>query len=119
MCPASGAPPRESLAAVVVGEDHQRPVGQPPPLEGAEDRADAVVDPFEHLRVVASSALVPRLDVSDVVGPIGRLERPVDGVVGDFEEERLAPRVFSTKATARSVIRSVMYPFFSTGRSPS
>ena len=78
-------------AAVVAGEDDQRPIGDPRPFDGRDHPADGVVQALEHRRVdrvllPAVRGPVPLRVLRDRLGPGDH--RRVDRVVRQVEEER-------------------------------
>ena len=86
---------RQPLTAVVLRVDHQRVAREVVAIERRQDLADALVGALEHRDIVRTGAGVGimRLNEPRVTGRdrrlVGHLERPVRGVVGDLEEERL------------------------------
>ena len=99
---------RQPLAAVVVREDDDRVVGQPESRDGLQNPADAAVHGFEHRRVVGSRRRILGVGrhVRAAAGrrrrPVGPVVRPVRGVVGDVEKERLARPRRSVRRTGSS-----------------
>ena len=104
--------PREPLAAVVVREDHQRVFGELQPVQRRQNPADARVHALQHAGVISACAVEPGRVDAHVVRPSRHLEGPVDGVVGDVEEERLGCALLDeSHRSVREQVRQVTGSF--------
>lgn len=87
-------PSRALRAAVVVGEDHDCVLPQAKAVEETEDPADALIGALEHRDVLRARArrIVEGSEVPGIIACpgrlVGRLVRPMRGVVRDVDEER-------------------------------
>ena len=95
---------RQPFPAVVIRENDEGVLSQSTPLERGEDFADALVRPLEHPDIVfprrrngiAWTLIQPQVArrpalwhvVTLCVRHVWRLERPVNGVIRNLDEER-------------------------------